>query len=56
MAVAIIGILAAVSFISAINYLRSMTVLKVDGIAKEIFVAAQNHLTMAESQGFSGNS
>ena len=54
MAVAIIGILAGVSFISVASYLRSMALLERDGIAKEIYVAAQNHLTMLESQNYSG--
>ena len=54
MAVAIIGILAGVSFIGVVNYLRSMALLERDGIAKEIFIAAQNHLTMAEGQNFYG--
>lgn len=53
-AVAIIGILAGVSFISVASYLRSMAQLERDAIAKEIYVAAQNHLTMAEGQGFLG--
>ena len=54
MAVAIIGILAGVAFISVANYMRSMAFLERNGIAKEIFVAAQNHLTMADGQGFLG--
>ena len=53
-AVAILIILTGVSFIAVASYLRSMTQLERDGIAKEIFVAAQNHLTMAEEQGFLG--
>lgn len=54
MAVAIIAILAGVSFIGVTGYLRSMALLERDGIAKEIFVAAQNHLTMAKGQGYLG--
>ena len=50
--VAMIGVLAGVAFIAVGRYLRSMTQLEYDGIAKEIFIAAQNHLTMAESQGY----
>ena len=53
-AVAIIAILAGVSFIGVTRYMRSMAQLECDGFAKEIFVAAQNHLTMAEGQGFYG--
>ena len=50
--VAIIGILSGVAFIGVSSYQRSSTRLEFDTIAKEIFVAAQNHLTEAESQGF----
>ena len=52
--VAIIGILSSAVFIGVMNYLRAMAQLERDGIAKEIFVSAQNHLTMAEGQGFLG--
>ena len=52
--VAIIAILAAVAFIAVANHQRSMTQLEYDTIAKEIFIAAQNHLTLAESQGYLG--
>lgn len=54
MAVAIIAILAGVSFIGVAGYLRSMAQLERDGIAKEIFVAAQNHLSMAQGQNYLG--
>ena len=50
--VAIIGVLAGVSFIAVQNHQRSMAQLERDTIAKEIYFAAQNHLTMAESQGY----
>ena len=53
--VAIIVILAGVSFIAVMNYLRSMAQLERDGIAKEIFVAAQNNLTAAKGEGYLGN-
>ena len=49
--VAIVVILAGVAFIAVERYQRSTTLLEMDGIAKEIFVAAQNHLSMADSQG-----
>ena len=52
--VAIISVLAGVSFVSVINYLRSMKKLEFDGYAREIFMAAQNHLTMAEHEGYLG--
>ncbi len=50
--VALIAVLSGVAFIAVWNYLRGLTQLEYDGIAKEIFVAAQNHLTMAENQGY----
>lgn len=49
--VAIVLVLAAVAFIAVYNYQRSMYQLEFDGIAREIFFAAQNHLTQADSQG-----
>ena len=49
--VAIIGVLAGVSFIGVDRYQRSMHQIEYDGIAKELFIAAQNHLSMADSQG-----
>ena len=52
--VAIIGILGAIIFMSVVDYLRSTTKLEYDGYAKSIFVAAQNHLTMAEHEGYLG--
>ena len=52
--VAIMVALAAVAFVAVQNHQRSMTQLEYDTIAKEIFVAAQNHLTAAESQGYPG--
>ncbi len=50
--VAIIVILSGVAFVAVINHMRSLAQLERDTIAKEIFVAAQNHLTAAESQGY----
>lgn len=52
--VAIIAVLGGVGFVAVQNYQRSMAQLECDTIAKEIFVAAQNHLTTAESQGYLG--
>ena len=49
--VAIIGVLGALAAIMVINYQRSLRQLEYDGVAKEIFIAAQNHLTMADEQG-----
>ena len=50
--VALIAVLSGVAFIAVWRHMRSLTQLEYDGIAKEIFVAAQNHLTMAENQGY----
>ncbi len=52
--VAIIAILAGVGIVAILTYLRSMTKMQYDDYAKEIFIAAQNHLAMAESQGYLG--
>ncbi len=52
--VGILGILMAFAFIGITGYLRSMTKLEYDGYAREIFVAAQNHLAVAENQGYYG--
>lgn len=52
--VAIIGVLGGVAFVAVWNYQRSMGQLERDGIAKEIFVAAQNHLTAAYGEGYFG--
>lgn len=52
--VAIIIILGSLGFIAVWNYQRSLGQLERDGIAKEIFVAAQNHLTAAYGEGYLG--
>jgi prepilin-type N-terminal cleavage/methylation domain-containing protein len=52
--VGIISVLAGVAFTSVVSYMRSLTKLQYDGYARELFVAAQNHLTMAQSQGYLG--
>lgn len=52
--VAIIMVLAGVSFIAVQRTQRSMTQLDRDAVAKEIFIAAQNHLSMAKSEGYRG--
>ena len=54
--VAIIVVLMGVSFVAVQNYQRSMTRMEFDNVAKEIFFAAQNHLTAAQSQGYLENS
>ena len=50
--VAIIAVLGGVSFIAVWNYQRSLGQLERDNIAKEIFVAAQNHLTAVYGEGY----
>ena len=50
--VAIIVILLGVGAVGVLSYQRSMQQLEMDGIAKEIFVAAQNHLLAAEGQDY----
>lgn len=52
--VAIITVLSGVGFIAVQNHQRSMALLERNTVAKEIFIAAQNHLVMAESQGYPG--
>lgn len=52
--VAIITVLSGVGFIAVQRHQKSLTQLERNTIAKEIFVAAQNHLTMAERQGYLG--
>ncbi len=52
--VAIILILFGVAFIAVSNYLRGLGQVERDGIAKEIYFAAQNHLTAAYGQGYLG--
>ena len=52
--VAIIAVLGGVASVAVWNYQRSLGQLERDGIAKEIFVAAQNHLTAAYGEGYLG--
>ena len=50
--VGVILILAAVAFIGLISYQRLMAQREADSAAREIFIAAQNHLTMARGEGY----
>ena len=50
--VAIILILAAVGFIALARYQRMLAQTERDGYAKEIFIAAQNHLSTARANGY----
>lgn len=52
--VAIIIILAALGFIAIMSYQRSLAQLERDAIAKEIFIAAQNHLTVSKGENYPG--
>ena len=49
--IAIVGILASLSFVAVIRYQRKLRRLEMDQTAKEIFLAAQNHLTLEVSKG-----
>ena len=49
--VAIIMILAGVSFVAVIRYQKSLRRLEMDQTAKEIFLAAQNRLSLEKSNG-----
>lgn len=49
--IAIVGILASLSFVAVIRYQRKLRRLEMDQTAKEIFLVAQNHLTLEVSNG-----
>lgn len=49
--VAIILILAGVTFVSVGQYQKNLRLMEMDGTAKEIFIAAQNHLSVAKASG-----
>ena len=49
--VAIIMVLLGVSFLALGHQQRNMKQLELDTVAREIFVAAQNHMTVASRQG-----
>ncbi|MBQ7692605.1 MAG: hypothetical protein IJT29_03240 [Oscillospiraceae bacterium] len=52
--VAILAVLGGVSFIAVNRYQRSMGQLERDAIAKQLFVAAQNHLSVMKGEGYLG--
>ncbi len=52
--VAIVMTLSGVAFVAVQRHQRSLDQLEKNTIAKEIFIAAQNHLAMAELQGYLG--
>ena len=49
--VAILVVLLGLSFVAVPRFLRGLAQTERDGIAKEIFIAAQNHLSVAEGAG-----
>ncbi|MBE6005038.1 MAG: type II secretion system protein [Lachnospiraceae bacterium] len=49
--IAIMAILAGVSFVAVNRYVRALHSLEMDNTAKEIFIAAQNHLSQAYVSG-----
>ena len=49
--VAILLILAGVTFVSVVQYQKNLRLMEMDGTAKEIFIAAQNHLSVAQASG-----
>ena len=49
--IAIIGILAAVSFVAVAQSRKNLKLLEMDNIAREIYVGAQNHLTESKAGG-----
>ncbi len=53
--VAIIGVLASVSFIAVQSHQKNLNLMELDAVAKEIYVAAQNHLFMAETENYLGS-
>lgn len=54
-AVAILIVLLGVAFVSLIQHQISLKQMELDSTAKEIYVAAQNHIALAESQGLLKN-
>jgi len=49
--VAIMSILAGFGFVAVSNYNKKLTLTEMDDTAKKIFLAAQNHLTIADANG-----
>lgn len=49
--IAIIGILAGFGFVAVIRYRKTLKQEELDATAREIFVAAQNHATVAKASG-----
>ena len=53
--VAIIAVLAGIAFIAVNSYSRVLKHVQYDETAKEIFISAQNHLSMAYEEGYLNN-
>ena len=51
---AILAVLGGLTAVGVVHHQHNMALLERDGIAKELFISAQNHLAMAESQGYLG--
>lgn len=51
LAVAIVIIMGGLAFLSIFQYQKNLYQLQMDGIAREIYVAAQNHLSTAKAEG-----
>ena len=49
--IAIILILAGFGFVNVVQNQRKLRLREMDDIARQIFIAAQNHLTVAEASG-----
>ena len=49
--VALMGILAVITMTGIIVFAKDLKLMEMDGTAKQIFVAAQNHLTRMEASG-----
>ena len=50
--VAILGVMAALVFVNIVPFMKSFYQKEMDETAQELYVAAQNHLTIAEGMGF----
>jgi len=53
--IAIIAILAALGFIAISHYWRILKQMEFDSIAKEIFISAQNHISMVDNESYLGS-
>ena len=53
--IAIIAILAALGFVAISHYWRILKQMEFDSIAKEIFISAQNHISMVDNESYLGS-